>query len=336
MKVPHHLLSIAVIVVSLASIATGQPSNSMTKNNPYSPSPSGKAAIANPASTLNVQPAPTPTRIVPQQVAFAVKDSRAVSREEQSRMVERGSDVTGLPRRPAMSLYRIGVGDVVLINLKNSPQGSGYYTVRETGLIDYPLAGPAVSIGKLTPDEAAAKLRSAIKLFEDPQVEVKVQYYLSRSFTVEGLANNTGEKVLRREAMPLFAIRAESEVRREATIARVTRAANSAVESYVLSDAATDNVLILAGDRVEFVEEEKSDVDQYTLAGAKKLLVAGTKLSQAVAEVLGQIAAPKLAFLRRRTDKGAVTISEYDIRAIRKGIARDPVLLPGDVIEIKN
>ena len=40
-------------------------------------------------------------------------------------------------------------------------------------------------------------------------------------------------------------------------IARITRATTGTVESYALSDAATDNVLVLAGDRVEFVEERE-------------------------------------------------------------------------------
>lgn len=336
MKVPKLPLSIAFMTASFASMAAGQSDSVMTRNNPYSPSPSGKVATVAPAPSPKAQPAPTPTKDVPQQVAFVTNDSRSGPREEQPRVGETKSVVSETAVRPTTNLYRIGVGDVVFINLKNSPQGSGYYTVRENGEIDYPLAGPIVLIGNKTTEEAAAMLRSAIRLFANPQVEVKVQYYLSRSFTVEGLANNPGEKVLRREAMPIFAIRAESEVGREATTVHILRNKTGAVESYALSDASTDNVLVLAGDRVEFVEEKKAQVAQYTFAGTKKPLVAGTKLSQAVVEALGQKAEAKQAVLRRSSNKGAVVISEYDIKAIKKGKALDPVLLPGDVIEIKN
>ncbi|MBP7474346.1 MAG: polysaccharide biosynthesis/export family protein [Pyrinomonadaceae bacterium] len=336
MKVPHLFSSIAVLVASFASMVICQPNSSVIKNNPYSPSPSGKATIGTPSLTQNSQAPPTPTMKMPQQVAFVTKDSRTTPREDQPQVVEINSLITDASARPATSLYRIGVGDVVLINLKNSPQGTGYYTVRENGEIDYPLAGPIVTIGNKTTDEAAAMLRSAIKLFANPQVEVKVQYYLSRSFTVVGLADNPGEKVLRREAMPIFAIRAESEVHREATTARITRAATAAVESYVLSDPATDNVLILAGDRIEFVEERKApEVPQITFAGIKKPLVAGMKLSQVIIEALGQNPVPKQVVLRRSNEKGT-TISAYDIKAIKKGKILDPVLLVGDVIEIKN
>lgn len=342
MKVPTLTFSIAVLTASLAAIAAGQSNSPTTRNNPYSPSPSGKVAPAVvPASAPRSMPASTPSQAIPQQLAFVTRDNRsgsisAGSRDDLPPIVEPKPIAPESAIRPATNRYRIGVGDVVFINLKNSPQGSGYYTVRENGEIDYPLAGPNVSIANKKTDEAAAMLRSAIKLFADPQVEVKVQYYLSRSFSVEGLVINPGEKVLRREAMPIFAIRAESEVKREATTARITRATTSTVESYELSNAATDNVVVLAGDRIEFVEERKApEVQQITLAGTKKPFVAGTKLSQAISDALGQNAEPKQAVVRRFSDMG-VAISEYDINAIKKSKVLDPILLAGDIIEIKN
>ena len=93
---------------------------------------------------------------------------------------------------------------------------------------------------------------------------------------------------------------------------------------------------VLAGDRIEFVEERRApEVPRITVAGIKIPLVAGTKLSQAITEVLGQKSEPKHAVVRRSGDKGVSSL-EYDIRAIKKGKVLDPVLLAGDVIEIKN
>ncbi len=336
MKVPNLPLSIVALMVSLAAFGFGQSNGALTRNNPYSPSPAGKIAAASPTSSPRYQPSHPPTSIAPQQIAFVTKDSRNATLEGQSPVVRTDTDSNRDLARPVTHIYRIGVGDVVSINLKNSPQGSGFYTVRENGEIDYPLAGPHVLIGDKTADEAAVMLRSAIKLFPDPRVEVKVQYYRSRMFSVDGLANNPGEKVLRREAMPMFAIRAESEVPREATTVRITRATNSAVESYALSDATTDNVLVFAGDRVVFAQETKPEVAQYTIAGLKRSLATGTRLSHAVAEVLGQKAEPKQAVLLRTDDKGSVIISEYDMGSIKKGKVLDPALRSGDVIEIKN
>lgn len=243
---------------------------------------------------------------------------------------------TKVTERAPTDVYRIGIGDVLLINLKNSAHGSGFYTVRENGQIDYPLAGQPVTTANRTTDEVAAVLRSSIRLYTNPQVEVKVQYYLSRSFSVEGLVDNPGEKVLRRDAMPIFAIRAESEVRRQANRVKITRAMSGSTEEYSLADAGTDNILVAAGDRVEFFEVRRVETLHYTFSGVKKPLVAGTRLSEALAAALGAASQPRYAVIRRVGENGVTTISEYDIKSIKKGRVIDPLLNSGDVIDVKN
>ena len=337
MKVSRSHLVFVLVILSLVTTVAGQVNSATNKNNPYSPSPAGKVTPTTATRVAKPMPSPaaTPTWVGPQQVAFVTKDSRTADRQDVPAISEPKAFATELPAKSA-SIYRIGVGDVLFINLKNSAQGSGYYTVREDGVIEYPLAGPMVSIASKTTDEVSAMLRASIKLFADPQVEVKVQYYLSRFFTVTGLADNPGEKVLRREAMPVFAIRAESEVRREANTIKITRSKSENIETFSLTDATTDNVLIFAGDQIEFVEEKRTEIAQFTISGAKKPLVAGTKLLQAVADARGAKAEPKLAVIHRINDKGVTTLYEYEVKAIRKGKVIDPVLSPGDVIEIKN
>lgn len=338
MKVPTFCSSIAILTIAASAAAFGQ-GTVLSKNNPYSPSPSGKVASA--SATSAVKSAPTPVRSEPQQVAFVINESRPPMRDEVTPVVQSGIEAVTLespkPSSLSANIYRVGVGDVLQINLKNSAQGSGYYTVRENGVIDYPLAGSPVAIANKTTDEIAAILRSSIKLFADPQVAVKVQYYLSRSFKVLGLAENPGEKAMRREAMPVFAVRAESEVRREANKVKITRAMTGASEEYSLSDTATENILILAGDTVEFIEEKRTEVlPQYTFSGTKKTLVAGTKLLQAVTDALGAKAEPKYAIIRRLNDRGVTTIAEYEVKSIKKGKVAEPVLSPGDVVDVKN
>lgn len=334
-------MSIASLTIAASATAFGQ-SSAMGKNNPYSPSPSGKVAEAAATPTPTSKPAATGVRTAPQQVAFVIKDNRSTTvLDDDPKAVAETPKIDETFASPKLSLsptniYRIGVGDVLFINLKNSPQGSGYYTVRENGVIDYPLAGPTVAIGSKTTDEAAALLRSSIKLFANPQIEVKVQYYLSRSFTVAGLVDNPGQKVLRRDAMPVFAVRAESEVRREANKVKITRAKSGVIEEYSLSDTATDNIVILAGDTVEFAQEKRAVVAHYTFAGTKKTLNVGTKLSQAVAEALGAKAEPKYAVVQRVNDKGVTTVVVYELKSIKAGKIIDPVLSPGDVIEVRN
>ena len=73
---------------------------------------------------------------------------------------------------PALTnIYRIGVGDVLDVQLLNNPTNkSTLYTVLDDGMIDYPLAnGPIIVVG-LTSGEVAARLRQQIKIFEAPAV----------------------------------------------------------------------------------------------------------------------------------------------------------------------
>src|SRR6476620_9996357 len=53
----------------------------------------------------------------------------------------RAPSAADLSRSTAYSptqIYRIGVGDVLYINIVNSSNGKGFYTVRNDGTIDYP------------------------------------------------------------------------------------------------------------------------------------------------------------------------------------------------------
>src|SRR5213078_4266220 len=54
-------------------------------------------------------------------------------------------------------VYKLGVGDVLDIQLPGSPnENSTLFTVVEGGLVDYPLASKPVAVGGLTTAEAAA------------------------------------------------------------------------------------------------------------------------------------------------------------------------------------
>jgi hypothetical protein len=44
---------------------------------------------------------------------------------------------------------------------------------------------------------------------------------------------------------------------------------------------------------------------------------------------------PKKATIRRKNDNGLFTNIEYNLRSIKEGKAADPVLQPGDVIEVR-
>src|SRR5215203_5735553 len=147
--------------------------------------------------------------------------------------------------------YKIGVGDILFINLQNSSKGSTYFTVLNDGTIDYPLAGEMISVSGLTTDEIEDILREKIKLYENPQVSVKVREYSSHKITVLGLVEKAGEKFIQREAVPLFVVRAEAIVQAKANRV-VIRRADSSVDAFSLKDEQSENTLVFPNYIIEF------------------------------------------------------------------------------------
>ena len=85
-------------------------------------------------------------------------------------------------------IYKVGIGDVLFISLQNAPpKDSTYFTVLNDGTIDYPLAGEMVAVQGLTTEEVEDLLKEKIKLYENPQVSVKVREHASHKISVFGL-----------------------------------------------------------------------------------------------------------------------------------------------------
>lgn len=244
-----------------------------------------------------------------------------------------------------IDIYRVGAGDVIYINLKNAANSSGYQTVRENGMIDFPLAGEKIVVTGRTSNEIAQMLASGITLYADPRVEVKVREYGSHKVKVSGSVDLTGEISLQREAVPLYVICAQAGVDPKANRAIVRRTGSGNVETYDLRDANNDKILIYPGNTVEFTAEARAAVvpvdKTYYISGSvrsagQKELSGVTRLSQAIAAAGGVTGKPNKATIRHKSDTGSMTVSEYSLKAIKEGRSPDPSLSPGDTIEITN
>jgi protein involved in polysaccharide export with SLBB domain len=247
--------------------------------------------------------------------------------------------------KPLTEIYKIGVGDVLFINLKNAPNASGYYTVRHDGRIDFPLVGENPLVADKTVEQIETTLVDGVTLYANPVIEVKVREYASHKIKVSGMAERVGEKSLQREAMPLFAIRSDALVNSVATKVNIRRNDISKVETYDLRDEKTGDVLIYPGNSVEFTADGQISTltasGYFYIAGevnstGQKQFTDGMTLFQAVIASGGAKGNPKKATLRRKNDKGMLNVAEYNLRAIRDGKASDPQLQPGDMIEISN
>ncbi|MCB1023941.1 MAG: polysaccharide biosynthesis/export family protein [Acidobacteria bacterium] len=244
---------------------------------------------------------------------------------------------------PATEIYRVGVNDVLYISLQNASGDSAkYYTVLNDGTIDYPLAGEMVSVIGLTSDQIEEVLREKIKLYENPEVSVKVREHASHSISVIGAVAKPGERFLQREAMPLFVIRAEALVEPEATRVTIKRK-DSETQTFEMSDDKYQNVLIYPGDIVEFIKEDPKTVasaDNFYFIGGfvrqagRKEYFEGITLTQAILASSGlRESRIRNITIRRKNADGLLESQKYDLKDIKDGKIPDPVIEPGDTIE---
>lgn len=242
-------------------------------------------------------------------------------------------------------IYKIGVGDVLFISLQNAPaKASTYFTVLNDGTIDYPLANEMVSVAGLTSEEIEDLLKEKVKLYENPQISVKVRENASHSITVLGLVEKAGEKFLQREAVPLYVIKAEAVASSRADFVFIKRA-NSQSETIDLKDAKNEEVLIFPGDIVEFKSAGNSagsaQTPQFYFIGGE-IISAGQKdfhpgltLTQAILASGGlRKSNVKKAVIRRKNDQGLLSPIEFDLSAVKNGKQPDPLLQAGDTIEV--
>jgi protein involved in polysaccharide export with SLBB domain len=240
---------------------------------------------------------------------------------------------------PALSqVYRVGVGDVLDIQLNNNPsQESTLFTVLSGGVLEYPLAGTAVQVAGMTTVEIATKLRANIKLFEDPAVVVNVRDYASHAVTISGFVGAPGTKTLRREAVPLYALLAESLVLPDAARATVTR--STGTTSIDLNDANLSATLIQPGDVIK-VLGAAAVTEFFFVAGEVKLpgqkaFHSGLTLTQAILAAGGatNTSADRVRVSRQGND-GRLVTEELNLRKILDGKVADPLLHKDDRIEL--
>jgi hypothetical protein len=153
----------------------------------------------------------------------------------------------------ATQTYRIGVGDVLHVNIINSSNGRGFYPVRLDGTIDYALAGDNIVVAGLTVEAVGQMLASSIRLYRDPKVEVKIREYASHRVVVSGLVSNGGVRYIQREAVPLFVIYADADVNPRATKLAIRDGRTNAVKTYDLHDPNTANIVVNTGDELDFL-----------------------------------------------------------------------------------
>ncbi|CAN5381151.1 hypothetical protein BH20ACI2_BH20ACI2_26270 [soil metagenome] len=317
-----------VILCAAAMVVSGQ--SQERRNNPYAPSPAGNSRPMG-ASASNAAPIG--------EIASIRSQGKA---EERPAIFEAVVIYTTKETKPLAltEIYKVGINDVLHIRLQNASSGSTYYTVRADGTIDFPLAGENVRVDGLTLKDIETKLAGSIKLFADPKVEVTIREYASHKVTVLGSVGNPGEKYLRREAVPLFVIRAEAITDPASSTVKIANAIRESL-TYDLHDPQTDNILVYPGSTLEFTIDKSLPPAAYYVAGKRvtpgeKRLTLGLTLLKAVIEANTSVEEPKKAMIRRTNKDGKLNTLEFDLKAIKTGKIPDPTIEAGDIIDIRN
>jgi protein involved in polysaccharide export with SLBB domain len=327
---------------------SGGPSSSSSKSDKEK-SDSGKSKKSRPEQKEKTPPAtasatplsnPTTTATSDGPQPKAVTSTPPVASDSGSTKAVAGNATAGstLTSNAALiNVYRVGVGDVLDIRLLNSPtRNSTLYTVLPGGMIDYPLAGDPFTVAGLTTEEIAARLGALIKIYEKPQVSVNVREFQSHTVIVTGLVNDPGMKYLRREAVPLYVVITEAQPRTEAGRAIIMRQGSPNV-TVDLSDTNAMATLVQPGDVIKLAP---APPQFYFVGGAisdpgQKSFHSGLTLTQAILAAGGttRFSGSDVKVSRTGAD-GRLVTTKYSLKKIEEGKIPDPVLQPGDRVEV--
>jgi len=237
--------------------------------------------------------------------------------------------------------YRVGIGDVLDIRFINSANAgrSTLFTVVAGGMIDLPLAGGSMMVAGLTTDEIQNRIGAELRrraIEDKAEISVGVRQYVSHTVLVTGLVASPGARVLRREAVPLYVILAESQVRNDAGSVVILRG-GSAAPSLNLSDPTTLNTTIINGDVITVVGRSQ---EFYYIGGrinypGQKTFQAGITLVQAILAAGGPAHQnDDRVDLSREGAGGKLITTRFNLKEIKAGKVGDPKLQSGDRIEV--
>ncbi len=237
-------------------------------------------------------------------------------------------------------IYRVGPNDVldIRVNDSASPQ-STLFTVTSAGFLEHPMLAEPLHIAGLTVDEIGARIQDDLKrraLIDNPKVSVGVRDYASHTVLVSGLVKDSGTKILRREAIPLYVVVADAQPLPEAARATVVRNESNETFEIDLAQSSDMNLLVRPGDVVTLLPS----VTQFVYIGGEvklpgeKTYRRGLTLTQAIISAGGATGKPKEARLGRDDGKGFLVVTRFKLKDIESGKVPDPAVKPGDRIMI--
>ena len=279
-----------------------------------------------------------PLQPVAQQVAMNTKTAAPPPPAE----ANNAAAPTPVVEIPLTKIYRVGPADVLDIRINdNAASQSTLFTITPAGFLEHPMLGEPLAAAGLTVDEISTAVEGELKrraLVEDPKVVVGVRDYASHTILVSGLVKDSGPKILRREAIPLYVVVADAQPLPEAE--RVTVVRNESNETFEaeLAKANEMNLLVRPGDVITLL----APVSQFVYLGGEvklpgeKIYRRGLTLTQAINAAGGATTNGKEARIGRDDGKGFLVVTRFKLKEIESGKIQDPVIKPGDRITIRD
>ncbi|HEY4424797.1 MAG TPA: tetratricopeptide repeat protein [Pyrinomonadaceae bacterium] len=287
-------------------------------------------------------PAPAPAK-TPDKAAEKVAEKAPEKPPEKApeQAVDTSDDVNAAANElPLTKIYRVGPNDVLDIRINDSAAQSTLFTITASGLLEHPMLAEPLAAGGLTTDEISSRLESEIKrraLMENPKVSVGVRDYASHTILVSGLVKDSGTKILRREAIPLYVVVADAQPLPEAARVTVLRNETNQTFDVELAQSSEMNLLVRTGDVITL----HPNMTQFLYIGGEvkapgeKTYRRGLTLTQAIIAAGGVTPKAKEARLGRDDGKGFLVVTRYKLKEIESGKVQDPAVKPGDRITIK-
>jgi protein involved in polysaccharide export with SLBB domain len=234
-------------------------------------------------------------------------------------------------------VYHVGIGDVLDIRLSNLPtRESTLFTVLKNGSLEYPLLSGPLAVAGMTTDEIAKLLTNEIKVIKTARVSVSVRDYASHTVVITGLVDSPGRKIMRLEAMPLFAVLATALPRPEASLVTLVRNGHS--QTISLSNEQAMAILVLPGDVITISGGAAARfvyVGGDVASRGEREFREGMTLTQAILSAGGVPRGSKTSVkVARRNSNGFLMSNEYNLQSIQEGKSQDPLLEAGDRIEV--
>ncbi|PYS69986.1 MAG: hypothetical protein DMF69_15090 [Acidobacteria bacterium] len=152
---------------------------------------------------------------------------------------------------------------------------------------------------------------------------------------VNGLVASPGTRFLRREAVPLYVVLSESQLRNDAGRVAIMRGGSTGQTLDVANSAAL-NTLVLTGDVITVTELPQQF---YYIAGkitypGQKYFQPNLTLLQAILAAGGVRKSETIVEISRDGAEGHLVTTRFNLKQIKSGEVGDPKLQAGDRIEV--